>query len=315
MDSVKTILNFSNTSVLFLAPPAWGKTRMILNLYEGFEGRIYYISPLKALSEEFKSNFSSSELYDGISDFKIYIGTAENFLFHVNSFEIHENDLLIIDEVHLFYLWDSFRGKLLEFRNEVFSRFSKCLLLSATMDQVLIEKLSNDVNHLYENNYLIDLGNLKLKNKPLNYFLFPKSLFLQELIIFSSIKIGRVILFVKYREQVKYYLEWAKENNIEAVGCVGGEAFEFSKKDKDSADLFVSTTVLSHGVNLPAISTVLINYQVEDIKFFLQMISRAGRRGENFNVYCQDKDLKDLKKLKMMDYGSMFFKCMKKYLY
>ncbi len=308
MISVQQLLEIKNISLLFLAPPAWGKTRMILDIYKNYQGKIYYISPLRALAEEFKGKFSKDELYlDDGNNFKIYAGTVENFLARLNNFSIKENDLLIIDEVHLFYLWDSFRDSLKKFRDETFSIFNNCLSLSATMDDELIKKFKLDTALTFSHNYMLDLGNMKLKNNPLGAYKVSDNKILLKILILSRLRIGRVILFVKYRRKVNEYLDWARRMGISSLGCVGGEAYQFSLEKKDDVQFFVATTVLSHGVNLPEINTAIISYELGDRKFFNQMLSRAGRRGEDFNVYFRDDNFIEAKKMNFFEIGVMFF--------
>ncbi len=296
MKSISNLLSIDDISVLFLAPPGWGKTRMILKLMDEFEGKIYFISPLRALAEEFKKNFDKKQLFQQKKrNYKIYVNTAEGFLFDKNKLEISNQDLLVIDEVHLFYIWESFREKLLCFREEFLPSFSKALCLSATMPKDLKKLYTSEFSMNFNDNIEINLGNLSLKNLPVAHYKLYQNENLLKLIILSRLENGRVILFVKYRSQVKEYLQWAEKLNIKSFGCVGGEAFEFSKLPLGQARFFVSTTVLSHGVNLPEINTVMINYKLEDEVFFLQMISRAGRRGEKFQVYSMD-DILNLKR-------------------
>ncbi len=292
MKSICDLLKIDDLAVLFLAPPGWGKTRMILEIKNSFEGRIFFVSPLRALSEEFRKNFEEDELYSKSKvNFKIYVNTVEKFLIDKSKFEISMKDLLVIDEIHLFYLWQNFREKLLSFREEVFPEFNKALCLSATMTKELKKRYLGEFFLNYENNIEIDLGNLKLKNLPQKHCRLYKNNFFISLMILTRLRKGRVLIFVKYRREVQEYIQWAEQLGIKALGCVGGEAYQFTQQPLKEAMFFVSTTVLSHGVNLPKIKTVIINYKLDSEIFFLQMISRAGRAGEEFQVYSMNDNL------------------------
>jgi len=307
MNSIYNLLGIDDVSVLFLAPPAWGKTRMILEMVKTYKGRVFYISPLRALSEEFRKNFRLGELYSkGSKNFKIYINTAEKFLIDRHQIEVCKEDLLVIDEVHLFYLWEGFREKLLEFREETLCVFNKALCLSATMTEDLKQYYKKEFLLNFRDNIEIDLGNLTLKNYPEESYKLYKNRCFFTLLLLSRLKHGRVLLFVKYRSEVDEFLKLARWFNIKALGCKGGQAYEFSKLSLGESEFFVSTTVLSHGVNLPSINTVIINYDLQDEVFFLQMISRAGRRGEKFQVYSMNDILKLKRRaISLSQYGEL----------
>ena len=46
---------------------------------------------------------------------------------------------------------------------------------------------------------------------------------------------------------------------------------------------------MSHGVNLPEIKKVFINYEVKNYELWLQMIGRGGRQGSLYEVYSFDQ--------------------------
>jgi superfamily II DNA or RNA helicase len=54
-------------------------------------------------------------------------------------------------------------------------------------------------------------------------------------------------------------------------------------------DYIISTTVLSHGVNLPDISKIYFLYVVENLDFWIQMTARGGRRGERYQVFALER--------------------------
>ena len=86
-------------------------------------------------------------------------------------------------------------------------------------------------------------------------------------------------------------VELASRHGFKAIGCVGGEVEKFQTELKNSngkIDCIFSTIALSHGVNLPEIKKVFINYEVKNYDFWLQMVGRGGRQGSAYEVYCFD---------------------------
>jgi type I site-specific restriction endonuclease len=81
------------------------------------------------------------------------------------------------------------------------------------------------------------------------------------------------------------------ELSFSYVSCIGGEAKFMANKLKlmPAPDFIISTTVLSHGVNLPQIAKVYFLYKVNNLDFWLQMVARGGRRGERFEVIALEK--------------------------
>ena len=61
------------------------------------------------------------------------------------------------------------------------------------------------------------------------------------------------------------------------------------KTSEGRIDCIFSTTTLSHGVNLPEIKKVFIDYEVKNFDFWLQMIGRGGRQGSDYQVYSTDE--------------------------
>ena len=83
----------------------------------------------------------------------------------------------------------------------------------------------------------------------------------------------------------------ANRLGFKALGCVGGEVDQFLnsvKENEGSIDCIFSTTTLSHGVNLPEIKKVFIDYEIKNYDFWLQMIGRGGRKGSEYQVYSYD---------------------------
>ena len=104
----------------------------------------------------------------------------------------------------------------------------------------------------------------------------------------------------------------ARRMGLRSIGCVGGEVEIFLKElaeRNEEVDCIFSTTTLSHGVNLPEIKKVFINYEVKNYDFWLQMIGRGGRRGSDYEIYTFDAfnlSKKELLKNRMKIYLSDF---------
>lgn len=309
MSSIAEIFKEFDCSILFLAPPAWGKTREVHSILNTHHGRVIYISPLRALAQEFwesvNARLGGVYLKSCGQKVPVYwnymVGTPETLLSVVRKIEWRKSDLLILDEVHLFYLWGSeFRESLLTFREVVFPEVDKLLSLSATCNRDVLSSYEAEVNLNFDENFVLSLGNFEIKNRPC---LFCESSLLKYclpwLLLSCAGQRKRVLLFVQYRFEVDKWLNWARNRKLKALGCKGGESREFIEVLKQSreVDLIVATTVLSHGVNLPAINVVIINYSVEKLSFLIQMLARGGRRGESFEVYSarQKHKLPDVK--------------------
>ena len=98
---------------------------------------------------------------------------------------------------------------------------------------------------------------------------------------------GVKLVFCPYRNQVKELEEKLKAGGLNVLSCVGGESSEFTQKllTIKNLDVIVATSVVSHGVNLPAIAKIYFLQKIENSDFYLQMVGRGGRGGEEFELH------------------------------
>lgn len=292
--------NHSNGKFFLLASPAWGKTTLIMNLYlEKKFKRIAFLSPLVALNLELCKRLSQNNCptFDISADILseniegIVVCTPEKLFF--NQFEeslAKWADLIVIDEFHLLLLWSDFRPTLFECWLWLSMVDRMVLFLSGTF---LWNKWANTFEgKLWLNNAQnyckLDLHEMTLIHEPKYYFYFKgyfKSFVALGikfiLLYFTSLK---VILFFSSREQVRRWARWCRKFKISYLSCLGGEASVFSTKlnEHSHPQVILSTSVLSHGVNLPPRDLVIIWGQDWSKELWLQMKSRGGRNGEKY---------------------------------
>ena len=206
-----------------------------------------------------------------------------------------KNVVAVFDEFHLFYEWGGdFRPLLWECFLDVSSFGTAVLGLSATIGEKLMHVLHHELILGFEKVYIIDVGNFTLKNRPqkVHYFLEYKKSDLKERFHFEmqKKKSETFLFFCQYREQVKEYYHLYRDLGYQVLYCLGGETHHFVEKLKKypCPDCIFSTTALSHGVNLPALSKIFFNYKVKRLDFWIQMVGRGGRKGESFEVYTFD---------------------------
>jgi hypothetical protein len=267
-------------TVLLTAPPAWGKTQLVLQL-AAFYKKPLYLCPLRAVVEELKAHLPS-ELQG-----KLTLMTPEEYIYSKKNASF---DLYIFDEAHLIWLWgESFREALLECWYELSLRSEPLLLLSGTLDvEGLLQKPWGLEERIYLNSaWHVDLGNYTLLFPPAKTYLFPPLCIYVLKILFCVEQVGATLLFVDQRSHVNRWVRWATYKKIPVLGCVGGEASAFvSALGKSHPRLIVATSVLSHGVNLPALKRVVIYGHKEPSKeLLLQMIGRGGRKRETYHLW------------------------------
>ncbi len=300
-DLLPLILNPSFT--LFLAPTGWGKTSLLLNLYENGVSKIIYFSPLRALAEEFSKRVDSLTV-PRKKDFKqvyqkfkglpkgVLIVTPEVFSLEVLE-ECSKGDLIVLDEIHLFFRWgQSFRPVLEELLYALSDTKASILGLTATMESDLIEQWKNYLNNPFQKLYLLNLGNLQ-ESKYLSYKIFYFSFFKKNFNrrFRKELRKDQTLLyFCQYRQEVDYWLQYCKAHKVSALGCVGGGAMEFIQKLKENPNprCIFATSTLSHGVNLPDPAKIFISYPVKQKEFWIQMVGRGGRRSKKFEVHTFD---------------------------
>lgn len=282
-----------SSSLSFIAKPSWGKTHLIKELIRCNE-KIVYISPLRALAEEFYEEIKKDEISvcmnkKDVHDIMIF--TPESFLYKFHKDYIFRNHLLVIDEVHLFFLWGiSFREKLLDFLELSLPMFNKALTLSATLDKDSLDFIYKNLSLEFKNNYILNLGNFNLASMPdhffnLKFFASSFNTRLFKYLILAEKKTS--LVFIPFRKDLNPWLKWGRSKKLKTLYCLGGDVTRFreSLKKCPSPDLIIATTVLSHGVNLPEINSVFFTYKEKSKALYVQMISRAGRRGASYKVY------------------------------
>ena len=288
----------SGSPLLLMAPPAWGKTRLMLHWFsEGFEGLWVYLSPLRALANEVMEkacsvskclNFTSKSTIQ--ADHKVIVLTPELWTAFMAK-NSHKNLRIIVDEIHLFYLWgDDFRPVLLECLRDICMKESSFVMLSASISAELCGQITFDLSQYFSHYLSVDLGNFQFKTPPQRHYCLSLNSLFEEMILSTVLYEQKVLLFLPYRDQVKRWVQYFGEKNIRAIGCVGGEVQGFCEKIRTSDyQVFISTTCLSHGVNLPSFSKVFILERSVSDEFWLQMASRSGRRGEDYQLYSLDE--------------------------
>ncbi|MFT6069615.1 MAG: superfamily II DNA helicase RecQ [Bacteriovoracaceae bacterium] len=232
--------------------------------------------------------------------------------------EKRKNLLIVLDEVHLWNFWgDDFRPRLWECFYYLAGNGFDILGLTAT----LRESYKQNWTDLFEwGGYdfsFLDFGNGELVNLPVreeSYFGFKKSQ-LRRRISFEIDAKRSCLIFCQYREEVfdleKFLLIQSPQLRI--LTCVGGEGGKFSEalEKAKPAQVIISTSTLSHGVNLGKIERVILTYEVCDWDIYLQMKARGGRGGEDFQVICKQRDKSTIySKIKLMlldRYLSLFY--------
>jgi ATP-dependent DNA helicase RecQ len=304
---------------LITAPVAGGKTRSIIEYFEDHPCLIIFISPLKALAlEVYEKLKEHKNVYclcvnddrnqnkkDILLNFvhkkkAMLILTAELLEDEYLEFISSEQSKItfVFDEFHLFYSWgQGFRPILHDKLLGAIETQSAIIGLSATMNDDILSRLKNDL--IYASDFFVhlDWGNLSLSKLPRKWHWFdlyePKLLekkFVSEMRKKNKKEV--FLMFCPFRQDVELKLNWARRHGLVALDCVGGEVEEFKKeldKYNESIDCIFSTIALSHGVNLPEIAKVFINFEVKDYDLWLQMVGRGGRQGSPYEVYTFDK--------------------------
>lgn len=303
---------------LLTAPVAKGKTYAFSEFYKEHQMRVIFISPLRALAAEVYEKFSSEKNVFWLGDKEGQKSSTTdqclNFISKkkallISTVELLEDEFLemltaeseeilfVFDEFHLFYIWgEGFRPILHDKWLAVLNTNHPVLALSATMNELVLKSLETDL-HFYTNHWVhLNYGNQELYRRPSKINIFKgHDKYTLERFFWRSLKtkeINEVLLFFcSYRGEVDEMVELASRHGFRAIGCVGGEVEKFQTDLKNSngkIDCIFSTIALSHGVNLPEIKKVFINYEVKNYDFWLQMVGRGGRQGSAYEVYCFD---------------------------
>jgi superfamily II DNA or RNA helicase len=300
---------------LLTAPVAAGKTKLVVEFYKDHQYKVIFVSPLRALANEVYAKLESVEKNIFLAGGKLPLEESMNqFLesrkaFFIVTMELLAEDFLeacaaqnekiifILDEFHLFYHWgENFRPVLHDRFLAILDTQSPVLGITATMSSELLVKLKEDLKYHNEFWFHIDYGNHQLHRPPKEihcFHLLKPEIFHRAM--WRELRQKKdedvYLVFCSYRSEVDELVARSRRMGLRAIGCVGGEVENFLeelKKYNEKIDCIFSTTTLSHGVNLPEIKKVFINYEVKNYDFWLQMIGRGGRRGSDYEVYTFD---------------------------
>lgn len=321
---------------LLTAPVAAGKTRMVVEYYRESRLKVVFVSPLRALANEVYNRLVQTEKHVFLAggghhsetSFGDFLKARKAFL--VATMELltedfleacaaqNEQILFILDEFHLFYHWgDGFRPVLHDRLLAILDTQCPLLGITATMNEDWIARLQSDLAYHSDCWIFLDFGNQKLHREPEKIHYYPpikpeifNRAFWRELRLKEENEV--FLLFCSFRSEVDELTARARRMGFRALGCVGGEVDVFLKdleQSEGKIDIIFSTTTLSHGVNLPEIRKVFINYEVGNYDFWLQMSGRGGRQGSSYEVFTFDKfhaSKKDLFKHWMQSYLADF---------
>lgn len=297
--------NQKNTFYLLVAPPAWGKTRFLKDLYVVLqEKRVVYISPLRALAREVYGQWQgiNSTLFYASSrqDLQAFTKNCrkwKNFFLIATPEVITENFwqeleekscCFILDEFHLFYEWGAgFRPILQSFLVDLITSQHTVYGMSATISPKIIREIRFFYSDFFQKRYLFNFGNFELLKKPhsTKLALTPQALEILLLKVLSKGERG-VLIFCQYRQQVNDYYKRLKRRKISVVKCRGGEVEKFTRDlAREKPQVIIATSVLSHGVNLPQIKHIFFFYREKREYMKIQMIARGGRQGEEYFLY------------------------------
>lgn len=313
------LVQLDNSLNLLIAPPAWGKTTILLDLFKRSNRRWVFLSPLRALANEFyvrSCKVISSILVSNSTErdqlVRAFISQQRSLLiitpelcnekFFTQVEALDEKPIFIFDEFHLFYYWgESFRPVMREIFFAVGNSNSSVLALSATISAKNMELMKIDVQNGFEQSFIIDFGNHTFRNHPSQIFYYPgifKRKFIKSFEYDLVKSRGKCLLFFcQYRSQVDQLVERYHRLGYSVLGCKGGEAAEFTNQlmKVGTPDCIFATTTLSHGVNLPSIDKVYLGYPVRNLDFWIQMAARGGRNGSPYVVHTFDPFFQTIK--------------------
>jgi len=285
---------FETNRTLLIAPTGWGKTTLLLGLLIKSKKTMVFYSPLRALADEFFKRAQEEgvkcfcpqnrkAMRAGIehNEFDLLIITYELIDDTSLGYLIDQDYFHVIDEVHLNLIWGKGFRPILQDVLDILLHYSDSLLMLTATCSNELEQYINQTSSLV---YSINIKNFALKKSPQNIF---TSLNKKELVKnIEMIHQKRTLVFCQYRKEVEYLTSLFKSKDYHVLGCVSGGVDYFrSMLLKRDPDFIFATSTLSHGVNLPQIDNIIILYPIENKELWIQMIGRAGRRGEDFNVY------------------------------
>lgn len=263
--------------LIITSPPASGKTFWISQYNQSLKGQsILVISPLRALADECHEKWGN----------EIRVMTPEEW-----SSKKTFAGVVIFDEFHLNFYWgDSFRPLMWEVFYELSLMSHTVVLLTATFSGMMKKEVELYSSH-FDSLLWLDYGNQILKFKPEHYVKVPSRSFVMRMIENEDKDSSVKLVFCEYREEVFEVERKLKRRGFNCLTCVGGESHYMKDKLRlnPSPDFIISTTVLSHGVNLPDIRKIFFLYEVGNIDFWIQMVARGGRRGESYSVFALER--------------------------
>lgn len=195
-------------------------------------------------------------------------------------------DLVVVwDEVHLVSEWGlSFRHALMEAWYGFCHSGLSGVGLTATYTPSIRDFLKETLQENHEHLLIGDAGNFQFKHKPTRWLWSPRA-WIEELLEQSLP--GRTLIFCQHRHEVDRWCDRLAAQGIRVWGCKGGDTRQFSQRlaSEGPPDVIVATSCLSHGVNLPALRRVVLLDKTAPDWMVHQMRTRAGRRGEIFEVW------------------------------
>lgn len=295
--------------LILTAPPSSGKTYFIGKYWRQWAQIVVFMAPLRAICEEVYSKLAddtseNQEVYmitsrsDAIELAKkrpkkaLIITGFESFYYHHKEFQnllAPPDVLFILDEFHLIDLWgQSFRPLLMETFVQISLEKSSILALSASINDNVKEWLEVGVSQGVRRIKWVNCGNMTFKNPPLIRLLLPAPLFFiafHVMIFYSLFSQKAVLMFCRYKKEVES-LGKTYRVFVKVLTCVGGQTKRFIQLlSRSSPQLIIATSCLGHGVNLPSLVAVFINYYESHPDLRLQMLSRGGRKGERFITF------------------------------
>jgi ATP-dependent DNA helicase RecQ len=305
VQQINVLLNH-NINTLLIAPTGWGKTTLLIDLIKESPKYWIYLAPLRALANEFylrcAKKIKGVVLISHYHEVKDLVASGLEFKLLIITPELLTNSLVehfgnqpnyVFDEIHLFYNWgESFRPRLMECYQEVMFQESAVLSLTATMSEKILEAWQKEAQFRQTESYKIEIKNHSLKKEPKKVAYIPspfKSIFEKE---FLSQRCNHTkLIFCAYRQQVDRLKTFVEKNGFSAITCIGGETHFLAARleENPKPDFIIGTSAISHGVNLPKISQIYLSYPVQNYDFWIQMVGRGGRQGEEFKVYSRDK--------------------------
>ncbi|MDA8793409.1 DEAD/DEAH box helicase [Bacteriovoracaceae bacterium] len=298
--------------ILLICPAGMGKTYYIIQ--QIIRGQISqnwcFIAPLRAIIEEVHEkliqeniqclNIQSRKDVKEIKKHSVILTTSNLLSEDVLNYLNVNNFVFVIDEFHLMYRWGPiFREDLNQLYYFILSEAKRFYLLTATFEKTFYSILKDDLNRENKSVYQLDYGNLNIKKNQIRMITYlkcdesNKSKILN--LAVNLISQGmRILIFVPFRSEVDNLEKFFSHKSFIVISAKGGEAFEFSQKMQDlreQTQVIIATSVLSHGVNLPPLDHIFLMYEIKKRDFWVQMVYRAGRKGESFYLHHFDQKL------------------------